>query len=463
MELFPNERSGSGSAAQEGTCAHALVEACLAKAMMPEDFRGRIIEILRPDTDEEGTSILKPNAKAPTQPGRVWFEVDDDMIAATTVMVEYVLGRMRAMGLGDDPVSAIDAGTLALEKRTNPLPGREDTGGTADVTLSDGFSELEIVDYKHGKGVFVPVTRNEQLRSYLLGRVLDVFGEVDASTVYRYAIVQPRNPDAISQSDAGDGVMCEEVTGEELLRFREWLEEAARRVDLARQEANEHMTDGVSTGEGPDALLSALYHRGFVDAGDGSHCTFCDLKAVCPAQRAMVQEATQVDFDDDPDVDSLRHVEDEDLARYMAWVPAIDKWCRAIKQRAKERLFAGQPLPGYKVVRNNGKRVFRHTVTIDGNEVELTDAMLRVILDTEFGLDPEAAFTDPTPQRLTGPAIEKQIKGKGSGDLKKRFSAMLLEYVPGSLTIAPEDDRRPAVEVTPGDDFDDDLDEEEDV
>lgn len=465
LEAFPEERGGSGVFAQEGTCAHALVERCLETGEDPEDYRDRIIEIVHPDTDEEGTSILRKGAKLPRQAHRVCFIVDDDMIEATTVMTDYVRRRLAEMGFGlSDPAGLIEEGALALEKQTNPLPDRDDTGGTADVTITDDMTEIEVTDYKHGKGVYVPIEGNRQLRSYLLGRVLDVFGGVDANTAYRYTVVQPRNPDARAQSDGRDGVLTETITGEELTAFQQELQEAARDVDAARDLADQYMgSDGTNDVGG---LLHDLHDNGFVSLGeDGSHCTFCDLKAVCPAWRVKAQELAAVDFDDEPETPD--DPDQGDLPAIMRWIPALDKWFRSIEARAKEIAFSGGTVPGYKVVRNNGRRVLRNEVERQHEDgtvetVQVDNEELARIIAEEFDLDPaDIRVAEVVETMLTGPKIEALIKGKGSGERKKLFASRFLEYQEGSLTIAPESDRRDAVNVNPADDFEDDFEDDD--
>ena len=181
-EMFPYD-DPSGEAAQLGTCAHALIERCLEEGVAPEAYRDRLIEIKFPDTEQEETVIMRKNAKWPKQAGRVIFEVDDDMIDATTTFIDYVIGRLVELfpqaydttGFGDEvpygiAVDAVKRGQLKLEGRVNPLPERDDTGGTADVTIDAWPDLMELVDYKNGTGVLVPVKGNLQLRSYTLGR-----------------------------------------------------------------------------------------------------------------------------------------------------------------------------------------------------------------------------------------------------------------------------------------------------
>ena len=184
-EYFPYD-DPSGPAAQLGTCAHQLIEECLGKGLPPSDYEHRLIEIKHPDTDKEEVVILAKSAKWPKDPKRVVFEVDEEMVEATDTFIRYVLGRLAelfpetydATGLDDEvdyswAKTAWEKGTLKLETRVNPLPERDDTGGTVDVTIDAWPELLEVVDYKNGTGVLVPVKDNWQLRSYTLGRAVE--------------------------------------------------------------------------------------------------------------------------------------------------------------------------------------------------------------------------------------------------------------------------------------------------
>ena len=89
---------------------------------------------------------------------------------------------------------AVERGELKLEARVNPLPERDDTGGTADVTIDIWPDLLEIADYKNGTGVYVPIENNWQTRSYLLGRaVVENPEDLGEYNHYRHSIGQPRH------------------------------------------------------------------------------------------------------------------------------------------------------------------------------------------------------------------------------------------------------------------------------
>ena len=421
VEAHPESEKGSNEYAQMGTCAHALVETCLSKGHEPDGYLGRLIEITNPDTEEEGTSILRKGAKWPKDPTRVVFEADADMVDAVTKMTDYVRWRLAEEGL--------DMRHVRLETRTNPLPIRDDTGGTADVVIDAWPILLEIIDYKNGSGVFVPVEGNEQLRSYGLGELYGP-GGLDYERV-RHTICQPRH-----QQSPSDGIMSEEMDPQDLWDWGGWLALRAERVDDARE-----LVAGMAEPKGNlDIDLATLNAGGFLSVGDdGSHCTWCPLSAACPAALARVQELAMTDFDDDPlEIDVP--ASDNHLAVLVPWIPFVDKWAKGVMANAKAILMAGGKIDGQKVVRGISNR--KWTDEMDEEDIGET-------LKADYGLSADVIRT--VPKLITGPQAEKLIEK----DRRKEFNEHLLVKPEGALTMAPESDKRDAVTVDPADDFDD--------
>ena len=438
----------SGYHAQMGTAAHALVERCLGEGSEPSDYGGRLIEIVETKDGGEDAIILKEgNTKWSKQATSIVFEVDVEMYEAVECMTTYVRNRVFELGLTSDPaelalqtVDLIKNGIVRLEARVVPLPECDDTGGTADVIIDAWPVALEVIDYKNGSGVFVPVTGNEQLRSYALGALLEA--GVDDYLHVRYTICQPRHMNSPS-----DGVMSEDTTPAELLDWKRWLASAAEMVDIARAK--------VAKG----ATLDDLYIGNWLSVRrDGSHCTFCALKHRCPAVLAKAQELAMVDFDDDPDdievLASTNH-----LAMMLPWVPFLDKWLKAIAGKAEELMFAGGHIEGQKVVRKRStgrKWIERRPIASEeeGSEPTYEDVTKGDIIAAlvEYGANEADLYTEPTePRLLSGPKAEKFIPKKRRRELTDRFM-----YTPeGGLTIAPEDDKREAVVIDPASDFDD--------
>ncbi len=461
MDAHPELSGGSGVHAQMGTAAHALVERCLKEGSEPIDYVGRLIEIIDPD-GQEGTSILKEGAKWPKEASRVVFEVDQDMYEAVTCMTDYVRNRCVELGLIEDKghgktpyeiakevAKLVEKGVVRLESRVNPLPDRDDTGGTADVTIDAWPEVLEIIDYKNGAGVFVPVEGNMQLRSYDLGALHEAGGEDYENTFY--TICQPRHMQA-----PPDGIMREEMTPADLQAWGEELAAAAERVDLAC----EFMTM-VETEAMANCTLEDLYKEGFVSVGeDGSHCTFCELKTNCPATIAKAQELAMVDFEDE--VGDIDVPGENRLAIVLPWVPFLDAWIKEAVASAERILLAGGSVEGRKLVR---KRSVRSWITqrTKASEVEGGEPTITIVSEEDlvkelikkYGLAKGDLYTTAEPTFITGPKAEKLLKPKE----RKAFSDHMLYKPEGGLTMAAEDDSRTAVLVDPGADFEDDLDE----
>lgn len=431
LELIETDNS-SGHFAQMGTCAHLVIETALGEGKVPADYEDRIVQIKNPDTSDEEVVMLKPNAKAPGATA-TWFIVDQDMVEATTCMTDYVHRRMAELwpdqynGNPRETLKAIKAGHLILEGHTNPLPEREDTGGTADVTLDCWPEIIEIVDYKNGSGVFVPVEKNDQLRNYAAGR----WAEADYShSAVKYTICQPRHTNA-----PADGIMSEEVSPEELKAWIDDLREAAKRVD----DASDITHDLAVEKDPPEIIMEALYQKGLLSTGpEGSACTWCSLVNSCPAAKAKVQEVAAMDFDDDPE-DLDPPTGPNHFAMILPWIPFLDKFCKEAMANAENYALTGGTIEGYKLVRGKSNRKWK-----DGDEKELEDELVKRWKLKKADLRPPAKL-------ITGPQAEKLVPAK----MRPQFNAEMLQKPEGKLTLVPNSDKKPAVDVNPGDDFDD--------
>lgn len=450
-EMFPRD-DPSGKAAQLGTCAHALIERCLGDGVPPSAFLGRLIEIIDPDGPNEGTSILKKGARWPKQAHRVVFEVDDEMVSAATSFVDYVLRRLCELlpdvycprvAVHDEKAFyawgklAVERGELKLEGRVNPLPDRDDTGGTADVTIDVWPDCLEIADYKNGTGVFVPVERNWQTRSYLLGRAVeDDPKSLGSYAVYRHSIGQPRH----HLSPEG-GVSHEEMDEEDVALFQRDLLLAVKRVDEARAYMEEAAKSKHDADGGDLTLLEAvdvMAHGNFLSAGeDGSHCKYCPHKTYCPAARLQVQESAATDFEEEGTEEDMKPPEDpEHIANVIRWAPYVRDYLKACEEAAQRLLLDGTRVPGYKMVRKQGNRRFK--AEFDDGPDTLADAIV-----AEYGVKREELFDPPVAAKLkSGPAIKKLVPS----DKREEFDEAYLFRPNGGLDMVPESDKRKAVD-----------------
>ncbi len=431
--LNPNPR-GSSIFAQEGTAAHLLCELYANDGISPDEFLGDTIVIWNDDAYlEGGLSTIREQVRRgeyasrkpldPDAPIEAEFLVDQDMVDA----VEYFVAAVEASRARLDPRGREERSEQWLSKleELHPL-----LGGTADYIGVEAFGWAELVDYKHGRGVLVEVRDNTQLKTYGLGVLLE-FPDCEG---VRMTIVQPRK-------EHEDGpIRSIEYTREELMDFGEELKAAAD----ATQEMN-------------------------AERAAGDWCTFCDAKAFtdengvfqeCPALVEAMQESAQFDFaDEPPEVGLGVPTNVNELAERAKWLGTFDKYVKAIEGAIQRELLAGRPVEGKKLVRKKANRTFGvYTEDID----ELTDAEdnywdgmsagdVEAIMESELGLTKEQCYQ---PGKLKSPAqFEKMGK-----EVKKLVGEMA--YKPeGGLTVADEDDPRPAVEVAQAgaSDFPDDL------
>ena len=411
-----DERAGSGPAAQLGTAAHFLLEKCLTERIPPSEFHDRIIELIG---DKEDGSMLRAGAKQP-KGDRVWFRVDDDMVDGVTLAYDYVLKRL----------AEVEDCKLMLESKTNPVPDRDDTWGTADVTIDSPFVLLEVVDYKNGYGL-VEHRDNPQLLSYLAGRAHDTGW---SHNEYQITVVQPN-----AAHDDGR-IRPFSVSREALLAFVDKHRAAAELSDLAADVLQDECDGDVNH----PLELGGTWAEAYLHVGD--HCTFCEAAVICPAKKRWMQNQAQVDFDDDPPVIedgfSLSAIE---ASKVLAWAPYLQRHIKAAKEVEKREVMSGRPMPGRKTVRNKSRgRKWKD----DSNPHAVAAEMVK----KGYVNDNERARLFTEPKLITGPQAEKLVPPK----LRKGFEADFLIKPPGSLTTAPLDDPREAATINPGDDFPDD-------
>jgi len=340
------------------------------------------------------------------------FPINGKEWAVTEEMAEYVQTYL-------DYVRALD-GHLFVEQRLpiEPITGEPGAKGTADaVVLLD--DELIIVDLKYGRGVRVDATGNEQISIYACA-ALQEFSMLGDFKRVRLVIVQPRL-NYISEWDMpvqGDAPSIEAFTKEVQPRAREAL-------DIAK--------DGVHVSE--------------LSPGE-KQCRFCRAKAACPALRDQVLKDVVGDFVDvtNPIAPQLetgmnREMDNATLGNCLAAVDLIETWCKAIRAKAESELLAGNPVPGFKLVK--GRRGARHWT--DDEQAEITLKGMRLKLEQMYDLK----LISPT-------SAEKLHKSGAIGPRQWSRVQDLITQSEGEFSVAPESDKRPALIVqATADEFDD--------
>lgn len=358
------------------------------------------------------TSDTSPNAEAFL--GRVIevegysFTVDADMARHVNTYVSAVL----AMAEGN---------TLMVEQKLayGSRVGQPDdiAFGTSDaVILAEG--ELQVHDLKYGQGVRVDAEDNEQLLIYALGAQA-AFDFIHDFTHVRLVIHQPRL----------DHVSEHVVTVEELNAF-------ATEVRMHAKWALDILKLSEEGAAWPEDSLSPSE-----DA-----CRFCKAKASCPALRdkvaSTVAKGTPAEADDFADLtapadkEQIAALPEDGLGEAMALVRLVEDWCKAIRAETETRLLQGKPVPGFKLVQGRkGHRKWR--------DVAEAEQLLK-----SFRLKSDEMYTTS----LIGvPSAEVLLK-----DQPKRWPKVqeLIVQADGAPSVAPESDKRPALNVTTADDFD---------
>lgn len=205
----------------------------------------------------------------------------------------------------------------------------------------------------------------------------------------RMSIVQPRR----------DHIDEWQITVPELLKWAAWVSEQA---ELA-------LSDDAPRSPGE------------------KQCQFCAVKATCPALEAFTRKIVGGDFDNLDDPDALP---DERVSSALAAKKLILGWLDAVEQHVTERLESGKGFPGFKLVAGRSLRQW-------GDESKAEEVLSSLVGD--------GAFT----RKLVSPAQAEKLLGKA----KAADIADLIVKPEGRPTIAPESDKRPAINLT-NDDFD---------
>ena len=363
--------------ADEGTAAHRLATWCFEDGVEALTFLGQTIEV-------------GPSA----------FEVTTEMAEHVQGFVDYVLG--------------IAEGRQLFVEQKLPigfLTGEEGATGTGDVVIVDGaIGHLWSIDFKYGAGVKVSATDNEQTRIYALGAMHKFDTLAEFNTVHM-GIYQPRmNNIDFEVMDAA--------------RLRTFGNNVCTSAVMA-QEAIVLVQARATPGE--------LYKAGYLKPS-AKACMWCRGKATCPAARAEVMEITTGSADAADFAHLIQpgpETGDNYLTVAMDAVDRIEDWCRAIRAEVEQRLFAGKPVPGWKVV--TGKQGDRKWAD--------EEAVIKRLKSFEV-----PATDMYKPQSLVGiPAIEKLFK---KHPIRWEEMQKLISRAPGKPSVAPATDPRPALALT---------------
>lgn len=321
----------------------------------------------------------------------------------TDIYAEFVISTIEKMQVEHGAVLAL------VEEKLDYSHIAPSGFGTGDmVILAPGA--LHVCDFKTGSGVFVDANHNSQMMLYALGAIHAYDYLFDIQTV-SMTIVQPRL----------DNISTFTCTKQELLDWAESIKPIAK-----------------------------MAYEGKGEQKPGDWCKFCKAKAMCRARAdealALAREefldldsgalADEVEITDatapyNPDTQAPTFkapalISQEEIEAILPTLNRISEWITAVfAYVSNEAINHGVQFSGYKVVEGRSKRQF-------------TD--LKGVVDAAA----KEGFTDVYKQELISLTEFEKLMGK------KRFAQILGSFVvkpPGKLTLVPEDDPRPAVDL----------------
>lgn len=169
-----------------------------------------------------------------------------------------------------------------------------------------------------------------------------------------------------------------------------------------------------------DHLVPAMERTAFdTDLDPGPWCRFCPAKLVCPMLTSLFKAAATAD------AKAIVNMTDDALGRSYQYTAAVKHYLKAMEDEAYKRLNMGKVVPGTKLVAKRANRVWTEEAP--------------ALAEAKFGAN---AMTVP---ELKSPA-ELEKLGAAAKAFVKEYA-----FMPQTgLTVALDDDKRPAVKVEPG-------------
>lgn len=278
--------------------------------------------------------------------------------------------------------------------------------GTADRIVFEGAARtLHVIDLKYGAGVLVDAEGNEQLQTYGWAAYRQygfIFDDVERVCVHVY---QPRR----------EHYSVAEYTVAEMDAFGSWL---AERAGAALR---------------PDAPL----------VPGEKQCQWCPAKRDCRARAERALSLVPFAPCDEHGNDLARVAKPvpadtlsvDDIAALLPLVPFARQFLSDLEDRARSILFEthGAGLPGWKLVEGRAPRKWR-------SDAEAVEAL------TGLGLSSEQIYD----KKLISPAAAEKLVGKKQWP---EVAGAVFKSL-GSPTLAPAGDKRPAINLLDGSEFD---------
>jgi hypothetical protein len=262
--------------------------------------------------------------------------------------------------------------------------------GTSDfVGVSCANRTLVVSDLKYGKGVKVEVEKNPQLLYYALGSfyaVRDEFGaHIDRVQIMIY---QPRM----------DNIRVWTIDLVDLLHWGRTVLRSA--------------VDRICAGEG--------------EFNPGEWCRFCAAAAQCPALQAKSDDLAVQAFQGV----AAPNLTNDELGDILTRADFLQNWLVALRKEAIRRQVEGQRIPGWKMVRTRAHRQWTSTTDV-----------LELLSTRNIGVT-----LWKKPELMSPAQAEKTFKAH---TLDPKLLEPVVTRPPGTLSLAPESDKRPAEDASP--------------
>lgn len=350
-------------------------------------------------------------------------------------------------------------GSIAAEAGLPDRSSIHATEGTvahslAEECLAGNLKPFDFVGkIAFGEGVEITAEMASAVEQYLDHIAEHVPGEAEFEQRVRYDRWVPGGfgtVDAVSVHDGtiyvvdlkyGKGVRVEAERNKQLMLYalgaydeRHLLDDITEAVLVIVQPRLDHISEWRLTidellafgKEARQAAKRALERNAERIPGE-AQCRFCKAKSTCPALLQLTHDVIADDFDALPDTQAL---DDERLGLVLTHKAMILDWLKAVEDHVTEQLLSGNAVPGWKLVEGRSLRQW-------SNEPD-AEAMLESLIG-------DKAWE----RKLLSPAKAEKAVGKAKAQLQD-----LIVKPAGKPTLAPEADKRQAIQPTGGD-FDD--------
>lgn len=340
---------------------------------------------------QEALTKQRLDAKAQYEEGVDSYDVDQ-MVADLDDLMQYIYQmKIRYSDL-----------QIYVEQKVTLEPITPDVWGTADIIIySPEASFMRVIDLKYGR-VYVNEVANSQLTLYFVGSLLSTLKGAGFPKDAGFIVYQPR----------GGGE-----------RLREWEVGPYYIRDFVNEKLNPALTELKAGGE----------------FRTGDWCEYCPGLISCPAVAAKMVKVASMSFEPLED----ERAEDADLNEQMRLQEILGarklvmKLIELAEKKAVDRLTLGKPLDGWKLVEGRTNRKWGSP-----------EADIIAFLRTEAKLK----LKDVQVKKLIGIGeAEKLVKASKHGNIED-----LQQHITkpaGSPALAPESDKRPAINANPFEDL----------